>query len=64
MKIESGNVRKVIISVYYGQEQLNDNKKIKAIFGKKWNPQGKYWEVLYSDDLIAKLQSFFVGSGT
>jgi len=29
-------------------------KKVKMIFGKRWNPQGKYWEVPYSEDLMAK----------
>ncbi|MCD6398549.1 MAG: hypothetical protein J7L08_01385 [Candidatus Aenigmarchaeota archaeon] len=29
------------------------------ISGRRWNPKGKYWEVPYSKDLIAKLQSFF-----
>jgi len=29
------------------------------ISGRRWNPQGKYWEVPYSKDLISKLQSFF-----
>ena len=29
------------------------------ISGRRWNPQGKYWEVSYSEDLISKLQSLF-----
>ena len=34
-------------------------KKVKVISGRKWNPQGEYWEVPYSEDLIVKLQSLF-----
>jgi len=29
------------------------------ISGRSWNPQGKYWEVPYSEDLTSKLQSLF-----
>ena len=33
--------------------------KVKSIPRREWNPQGKYWEVPYSEDVIAKLQSLF-----
>ncbi|RJS77041.1 hypothetical protein CW713_10710 [Methanophagales archaeon] len=29
------------------------------ISGRRWNPEGKHWEVPYSEDLIVKLQSLF-----
>ncbi|RKX59182.1 MAG: hypothetical protein DRP29_05125 [Thermodesulfobacteriota bacterium] len=29
------------------------------IFGRRWNPRGKYWEVPYSEDLISEPQSLF-----
>ena len=54
--IEFGKNNKVIIRVPYNQEII---KKVKTISGRKWNPQGKYWEVPYSEDLITKLQSLF-----
>jgi len=54
--IEFGKNNKVIIRVPYNQEII---KKVKTISGRKWNPQGKYWEVPYSEDLIAKLRSLF-----
>jgi integrase/recombinase XerD len=56
VKIEVGKDNKVIIRVPYDQELI---KKIKTISGRIWNPQGKYWEVPYSDGLIAKLQKLF-----
>ena len=56
VKIEFGKDNKVIIRVPYDQELI---KKIKTISGRKWNPQGKYWEVPYSDGLIEKLQKLF-----
>jgi len=57
VKIEIGKNDKVIIRIPYNQELI---KKIKMISGRRWNPKGKYWEVPYSKDLIAKLQSFLV----
>jgi len=56
VKIEFGKNNKIIICVPYNQELI---KKVKTISGRKWNPQGKYWEVPYSGDLIAKLQNLF-----
>jgi len=56
VKVEFGKDNKVIIRVPYEQELI---KKIKTISGRKWNSQGKYWEVPYSDGLIAKLQNLF-----
>lgn len=56
MKIEFGKDNKVIIRVPYDQELI---RKIKTINGGKWNPEGKYWEVPYSDVLLAKLQNLF-----
>jgi len=56
VKIKVGKDNKVIIRVPYDQELI---KKIKTISGRKWNPQGKYWEVPYSDGLIEKLQKLF-----
>ncbi len=52
VKIEFGKDDKIIIRVPYDQELI---KKIKAIPGRSWNSQGKYWEVPYSD----KLQNLF-----
>jgi hypothetical protein len=34
-------------------------EKVKSISRRRWNPEGKYWEVPYSDGLIAKLQNLF-----
>jgi excisionase family DNA binding protein len=56
VKIEPGNNNRVIVRIPYNQELI---EKIKTISGRKWNPQGKYWEVPYSDGLIAKLQNLF-----
>jgi len=56
VKVEFGKNNKVIIRIPYNQELI---KKVKTIFERKWNPQGKYWEVPYSEDLIAKLQDLF-----
>ena len=56
VKIEFGKNDKIIIRVPYNQEL---RKKVKTISGRRWNPQGKYWEAPYSEDLIAKLQSLF-----
>ena len=56
VKKEFGKDDKIIIRVPYDQELI---KKIKAIPGRSWNPQGKYWEVPYSDGLIEKLQKLF-----
>ena len=55
VKIEFGKDNKVIIRIPYDQALI---RKIKTIFGRRWNPQGKYWEVPYSNGLIAKLQNF------
>jgi len=55
VKIEFKN-NKVIIHVPYNQELI---KKVKTISGRRWNPQGKYWEVPYSENLISKLQALF-----
>ncbi len=33
--------------------------EVKLIPGRKWNLQGKYWEILYSEDLITRLQGLF-----
>lgn len=56
VKIEPGNNNQAIIRIPYNQELI---EKIKTISGRKWNPQKKYWEVLYSEDLITKLQNLF-----
>jgi len=56
VKIKLGENNKVIIQVPYDQEFI---RKVKTISGRRWNPQGKYWEVPYNEDLIAKLQSLF-----
>ncbi len=56
VKIEFGKDNKVIIPVPYAHKLI---KKIKTIYERKWNPRGKYWEVPYSDGLIAKLQNLF-----
>jgi len=57
VKIEIGKNDKIIIRIPYNQELI---KKVKMISRRRWNPQGKYWEVPYSEDLITKLQSLFV----
>jgi len=59
VKIEFGKDNKVIIRVPYDQKLI---KKVKTISGRKWNSQRKYWEVPYSDGLIAKLQNLFGGN--
>ena len=56
VKIEFGEKNKVIIQFPCNQGLI---EKVKTIPERKWNPQGKYWEVPYSEDLIAKLQSLF-----
>jgi excisionase family DNA binding protein len=56
VKIEFGKDDKVVIRVPYAQELI---KKIKTISGRKWNPQGKYWEVPYEKNLISKLRVLF-----
>ena len=56
LKIEIGKNDKIIIRFPRNQELI---KKIKMISGRRWNPQEKYREVPYSEDLIAKLQSLF-----
>ena len=54
VKFEKSN--KVIIRVPYNQELI---EKIKRISGRRWNPEGKYWEVPYRKGLIFELQSLF-----
>ncbi len=56
VKIEPGRNNKIIIRIPYNQDLINN---VKSIPRREWNPQGKYWEVPYSEDLIAKLQSLF-----
>ena len=56
VKIEPGRNNKIIIRIPYNQDLIN---KVKSIPRREWNPQGKYWEVPYSEDLIAKLQFLF-----
>jgi len=55
VKIEIGENDKVIIRIPYNQELI---KKIKMISGRRWNPKGKYWEVPYEEDVIAKRPRF------
>ena len=56
VKSEIGKNDKVIIHIPYNQELI---RKIKMISGRRWNPEGKYWEVPYEEDLTTKLQSLF-----
>ena len=56
VKIEPGRNNKIIIRIPYNQDLIN---KVKSIPRREWNPQGKYWEVTYSEDLIATLQRLF-----
>ena len=56
VKIEPGRNNKIIIRIPYNQDLIN---KVKSIPRRVWNPQGKYWEVTYSEDLIATLQRLF-----
>jgi len=56
VKIEFGKNNKVIIRVPYNKGLI---KKVKMLSGRRWNPDGKYWEVPYSEDLMAKLQALF-----
>ena len=60
VKIEFGKNDEVIIRIPYNQELI---RKVKMISGRRWNPQGKYWEVPYSEDLIAKLDSLQINGG-
>ncbi len=55
VKIEPGR-NKVIIRVPFNRELID---KVKTIPGRKWNPEGKYWEIPYKDDLMEKLQTLF-----
>ncbi|MCD6448902.1 MAG: tyrosine-type recombinase/integrase, partial [Thermotogaceae bacterium] len=56
VKIEPGRNNKIIFRIPYKQDLIN---KVKSIPRREWNPQGKYWEVPCSEDLIAKLQRLF-----
>ncbi|MDN5346129.1 MAG: integrase/recombinase XerD [Petrotoga sp.] len=56
IRIEMGKNNKVIIRLPCNQELI---RKIKTISGRRWNPQGKYWEVPYDENLISKLQALF-----
>jgi len=56
VKIEFGENGKIIIRIPYNQELIG---KIKMIFRRRRNPQGKYWEVPYNEDLIATLKALF-----
>ena len=56
VKIEFGRNNKVIIRVPYDQELI---KKIKTISGRKWNPEMKYCEVPYYENLLPELQALF-----
>ena len=58
VKIELGRNNKVIIRLPYNQELI---RKVKTISGRRrrWNPKGKYWEVLYNEILVSKLHSLF-----
>jgi len=50
IKLERNN--KIIIKIPYNQDLIN---KVKSVPRREWNPQGKYWGVPYSEDLITKL---------
>jgi len=52
LKIEFGKDDKVIIYVPYNRELI---KKMRTISGRRWNPQGRYWEVPHEEGLITKL---------
>jgi len=52
VKIEFGKNNKIIIKIPYNQDLIN---KVKSVPRREWNPQGKYWGLFYSEDLIVKL---------
>ncbi len=56
VRIEPGRNNKVIVRLPYSQELI---RKLKTISGRKWNPEGKYWEVPYDESLVPKLQALF-----
>jgi hypothetical protein len=56
MKIENVENNKIIIRIPYNEELI---KKIKAIPGRRWNPEKKYWEIPHSEGIIPKLQNLF-----
>ncbi len=56
IKIEFGKNGKVIIRLPYDQELI---RKVRMVQGRRWNPQEKYWEVPYSENLMKKLHGLF-----
>ena len=56
VKIEPKENRRIIIRIPYDQNLI---KRVKTIPGRRWNPQGRYWEVPYEEGLITKFQSLF-----
>ena len=56
VKVVFGKDNKVIIHVPYNQKLI---RKVKTISGRRWNPEGKYWEVPYDENLMSKLQTLF-----
>ena len=56
VKIEAGRNNRVVIRVPYNREST---KKVKSISGRRWNPEGKYWEIPYSEDIMSKRQVLF-----
>jgi len=54
VKVEPGKNNHTIIRVPNDQELI---KKVKTIYGRRWNPKEKYWEVTYNENLIANIQT-------
>jgi len=56
VRIELGKNKRIMINVPYDEDLIN---KVKSIRGRKWNPEGKYWEVPYEEGIISKHKSLF-----
>ena len=55
-KIEPGENGKIILRAPYKKDLI---EKIRTFSGRKWNPEGKYWEIPYRKGIISKMKRIF-----
>ncbi len=56
IRVIKGDKNKVVVFIPYDPGLID---KIKTINGRRWNPEKKYWELPFREDLISKLKILF-----